>query len=167
MSETKGASIRLANAKTLAIVFIAVVYSAGATYYVMSDTSVRGLTVKVFNVSRSCSADSGIFAQAANYLITAEVWSTHSLRTSLSGIEFSLTVEGVRIGNTSQSNASFDPGKSAPFTLNFRDLSSNPNLLPPSPKLVLSITATVSAGVAVSTLTRSDTIVQNFVSTFC
>lgn len=167
MSEKTRASIRLSSAKTLAVIAMVVVYSGAATYYVMSDTSVRGLTVRIFNVSRSCTADSGTFPQVANYLITASVWSTHSLRTSLNSVQFSLTIDGAHLGTSSQSNVSFDPGKSAPFTPTFKDLSVDPSSLPLSPELVLSITATVSAGVATSTLTRSDSFVQNFVSTSC
>lgn len=167
MSDETKTSVHLASVKTLAVLALVVVYSAAATYYVMSDTSVQGLTVKIFNVSRSCTDDSGTFAQVANYLIQSSVWSTHSLRTSLSNIQFILTVDGVEVGTSSQGNVSFDPGNSAPFTLTFKDLTVDPSSLPRSPVLVLSLTATVSAGIATSTLTRSDSLVQNFVSTSC
>jgi len=167
MSVRTGLFRRVASIRGLAVLFMLIVYGGVTTYYVMSDTSVRGLTVKMFCVSRSFPPDSGVFDRVVTYNIQTSVWSTHSLRTSLSSVQFSLTVDGTKIGTSNETGASFDPGNSAPFNLTFKDLTVDPNSLPMSPELVLSITATVTAGIVTSTLTRSDSLVQDFASPSC
>ena len=167
MSARAGLFSRVASIRGLAVLLTIIVYAGVATYYVMSDTSVRGLTVKMFYVSRSCTPDSGTFNRAATYNIQTSVWSTHSLRTSLSNVQFSLAVDGTEVGTTNETGVPFDPGNSAPFILTFKDLNVDPNSLPRSPELVLSLTATVTAGIVTATLTRSDSLVQNFASTSC
>jgi hypothetical protein len=167
MSERTGFLRSIASTRGLALLLLIIVYGGVATYYVMSDTSVRGLTLKMFYVSRGCTADSGTFDQVANYEIQAGVWSTHSLRTSISKIRLSLSVDGRDVGTSNQSGVFIDPGNSAPFVLSFRDLGVDPGSLPRSPELILSITATVTAGLITSTLTRSDVLTWEFPSTAC
>lgn len=167
MSARTGLFSRAPSIRGLAVLFIIIVYGGVTTYYVMSDTSVRGLTVKMFCPSRSFPADSGIFDRAVTYNIPTSVWSTHSLRTSLSSVQFSLAVDGTKIGTTNETGASFEPGNSAPFVLTFKHLNVDPNTLPRSPELVLSMTATVTAGIVTSTLTRSDSLVRDFASPSC
>src|SRR5438309_6611569 len=80
----------------VAIVLIAA-YSAGATYGVMSDMSIRGLTVKMFNVSRYCTPPSDSL-KTLNYNVRGSIWSTTSLQTTLSHLSFTLSVVGSGIG---------------------------------------------------------------------
>lgn len=167
MSARTGLFSRVASIRGLAVLFIIIVYGGVTTYYVMSDTSVRGLTVKMFCVSRSFPADSGTFDRVVTYNIPTSVWSTHSIRTSLSNVQFSLAVDGTKIGTSNETGASFDPEYGASYVLTFEDLTVDPNSPPRSPELVLSMTATVTAGIVASTLTRSDTLVQDFDSPSC
>ncbi len=167
MSERTGPLKRLARVRALVVIALVVVYAAGATYYVMADTSVRGLNVRAFYVSRFCASDSGITDQVVNYYVQASVWSAQSIRTSLTNIQFSLTANGGHLATVSGNDAFLDPGKGAPFTLIFKDDSLDPHSLPRSQDLVLSITATVSAGLVKATLTRSDSLSWDFGSTSC
>ncbi len=136
-------------------------------YYSMSDTSVRGLTVKVFNVSRFCTPDPGITDPVVAYDISSSVWSTHSLRTSLTNLKFILSVDDVRVGTVNETDRSLDPGQGASFSLSFKDFNLSPDSLASSSRIVLTVTAQVSAGVSSSTLTRSDSFQQDFGSTAC
>src|SRR5260370_18048884 len=100
-------------------------YSVAATYGVMSDTSIRGLTVKMFNVSRYCTPQSNSLP-GLNYNIKGAIWSASSIQTSLSHMTFTLSVDGLPIGTGSQSDASFGPGQSVQFNLTFTNPTLNP-----------------------------------------
>src|SRR5713226_7776146 len=128
-----------------AIVLI-IVYLAAATYGVMSDTSIRGLTVKMFNVSRYCTTNQSTSLKTLNYNVRGSIWSTSSIQTSLSHMTFTLAVGGLVIGTGSQSDTSFGPGQSVAFNLTFTHPTLNPTTLPSSSKLVLTLGATVAAG---------------------
>ena len=158
---------RLKNTRVLLVLALVVVYAGAAAYYVMSDTSVRGLTVKMFFLSRFCTEDSGIAARIVTYNVAGSIWSTHSLRTSISNAQFTLVVDGVRVETVNGQNVSFDPGNGSSFLLTFKDPTVDPRSLSSSPKVVLSLTAMVSAGIASSTLTRSDSLLQDFGTTTC
>ena len=158
---------RLKNTRVLLVLVLVVVYAGATAYYVMSDTSVRGLTVKMFFLSRFCTEDSGIAARIVTYNVAGSIWSTHSLRTSISNAQFTLVVDGVRVETVNGENVSFDPGNGSSFLLTFKDPSVDPRSLPSSPKVVLSLTAMVSAGIASSTLTRSDSLLQDLGTTSC
>jgi len=167
MAERKGLVGRVSNLRFLLVLVLIGVYAGGTTYYVLGDTSVRGLTVKIFYVSRSCSPNSGLFGTAVSYDIEAGVWSTHSMRTTISNVKFTLFADGVNLGTVDGGARSFDPGKSAGFTLKFNDPHLDPHSLPSSSTLVLTISASVGAGLSSSSLTRSDSLVQAFQSTSC
>jgi hypothetical protein len=141
-------------------------YSAAAAYGVMSDTSVRGLTVRMFNVSRYCTAQSS-FVKTLNYNIRGSIWSASSIRTSLSHMVFTLSVDGSVIGTTTQGDASFGPGLSVPFNVTFIDPTLNPTMLPLSSKLVLSLSATVAAGLYSASEAASDSSIPTFTSNGC
>lgn len=158
---------RLKNTRVLLVLALVVVYAGAAAYYVMSDTSVRGLTVKMFSLSRFCTEDSGIADRIVTYNVAGSVWSSHSLRTSISNLKFTLAVDGVRVETVNGENVSFDPGNGSSFFLTFKDPTVDPRSLSSSPKIVLSLTALVSAGIASSTLTRSDSLLQDFGTTSC
>ncbi len=142
-------------------------YSAAAAYGVMSDTSIRGLTVKVFDVSRYCTTNTSTTLKTLNYNVRGSIWSASSIQTSLSHMIFTLSVDGSVIGTNSQGDSSFGPGQSVPFNLTFTNPTLNPTMLPLSSKLVLSLSATVAAGLYSATEATSDSSLQTFASNGC
>ncbi|TMI07044.1 hypothetical protein E6H34_09205 [Candidatus Bathyarchaeota archaeon] len=152
--------------KFVAAIVLILAYSGTAAYGVMSDTSVRGLTVKMFNVSRYCTAKSS-FLKTLNYNVRGAIWSASSVQTSLSHLTFTLSVDGSAIGTSSQGDSSFAPGHSVPFNLTFTDTTLNPTSLPLSSRLVLTVSATVAAGLYSPNEAPSDNILQSFGSTRC
>ncbi len=153
--------------KFIVAIILILAYSASAAYGIMSDTSVRGLTVKMFNVSRYCTTNQSTSLKTLNYSVRGSIWSTSSIQTSLSHMTFTLFVDGLVIGTGSQNDASFGPGQSIGFNLTFTHPSLNPTILPLSSALVLSLSATVAAGLYSATEAASDNILQTFTSTGC
>src|SRR2546422_4753162 len=141
-------------------------YSAAAAYGVMSDTSIRGLTVKMFNVSRYCTTQSSSL-RTLSYNVRGAMWSASSVQTSLSHITFSLSVDGLLIGTATQGDTSFGPGQSVPFNLTLIHPTLNPTMLPLSSKLVLSLGATVAAGVVSAAGGTSRSATPAFARTGC
>src|SRR3989475_9462030 len=152
--------------KFIVAVVLVLGYSAAAAYGVMSDTSVRGLTVKMFNVSRYCTAQSSSL-RTLDYNVRGEIWSASSIQTSLSHVSFTLSVDGSVMGTATQSDTSFGPGQSVSFDLTFTNPTLNPTMLPLSSKLVLSLSATVAAGPFNSNSATSDSTIQTFASNGC
>jgi len=150
----------------VAIVLI-LAYSASAAYGIMSDTSIRGLTVKMFNVSRYCTTDQPNALKTLNYNMRGSIWSSSSVKTSLSHLSFTMSVDGLVIGTDFPGDASFGPGQSAPFNLTFTHPTLNPTVLPLSSSLVLTLSATVAAGLYSATEAASDGSIQTFTSTGC
>jgi hypothetical protein len=146
----------------LAIVLI-LGYSAAAAYGVMSDTSIRGLTVKMFNVSRYCTNSQSTL----NYNVRGSIWSASSIQTSLSHLSFALSVDGSIIGTVSQADSSFGPGQSVPFNLTFTHPTLNPTVLPLTSRLILTLSATVAAGIYSGTEATSDSTIQTSPSDGC
>jgi hypothetical protein len=140
-------------------------YSAAAAYGVMSDMSIRGLTVKMFSVSRYCTTNQSL--KTLNYNLRGAIWSASSIQTSLSHLSFTLSVDSSLIGTSTQGDGSFGPGQSIPFNLTFTNPTLNPTMLPLSSMLVLSLSATVAAGLYSATETASDNTIQTFTSTWC
>src|SRR5712691_4305870 len=97
--------------KLIVAIFLILGYSAAAAYGVMSDTSIRGLTVKMFDVSRYCTTQSSSL-RTLNYNVRGAMWSASSVQTSLSHITFSLSVDGLLIGTATQGDTSFGDRKS-------------------------------------------------------
>src|SRR6267143_1583964 len=153
--------------KFIVAIILILAYSASAAYGIMSDTSVRGLTVKMFNVSRYCTANQSTSLKTLNYNVRGSIWSTSSIQTSLSHMTFTLSVDGLVIGTGSQSDTSFGPGQSVAFNLTFTHPTLNPTILPLSSKLVLTLGATVAAGLYSATEVASDNNLQTFTSTGC
>jgi len=146
--------------KFIVAIILILGYSAAAAYGVMSDTSIRGLTVKMFNVSRYCTTQSSSL-RTLNYNVRGAIWSASSVQTSLSHITFSLSVDGLLIGTATRGDTSFGPGQSVPFNLTLTHPTLNPT------KLVLSLGATVAAGLYSATEAASDSTTQAFTSAGC
>jgi hypothetical protein len=153
--------------KFILVIALIIAYLAAGTYGVMSDNSVRGLTVKMFYVSRYCTTDQSTSLKTLNYNVQGSIWSSSSIQTSLSHLSFTLSVDGSTIGTNSQGDSSFGPGQGVSFTVTFTHPTLNPTILPLSSTLVLSLTGTVAAGLYSATEAASDRIVQTFSSSGC
>ena len=155
--------------KFIVAIVLVLGYSVVAAYGVMSDTSIRGLTVKIFNVSRYCVTQSNSL-ESLNYNVKGAIWSASSIQTSLSHMTFTLSVDGLVIGTGSQNDASFGPGQSVAFNLTFTHPTLNPTtqtILPLSSRLVLTLSATVAAGLYSASEAASDNTLETFTSTGC
>jgi hypothetical protein len=153
--------------KFIVAIVLILAYSASAAYGIMSDTSIRGLTVKMFNVSRYCTTSQSTSLKTLNYNVRGSIWSTSSIQTSLSHMTFTLSADGLVIGTGSQNDASFGAGQSAAFDLTFTHPTLNPTILPLSSRLVLTLGATVAAGLYSASEAASDNTLQTFTSTGC
>ena len=153
--------------KFIVSIILIIAYSASAAYGIMSDTSIRGLTVETFNVSRYCTTNLSTSLKTLNFNVRGAIWSTTSIQTSLSHMRFTLSLDGLFIGTGSQGDASFGPGQSVPFNLTFTHPTLNPTTLPLSSNLVLTLSATVAAGLYSATEAASDSIVQTSTSSSC
>ena len=157
----------LRNWKLMAAIVLMLSYAGAATYAIMSDISIRGLTVKMFSVSRSCTIDPSTSLKTLSYTIGGSIWSATSLTTSLSHMTFGLSVDGSNSGTASRTDSSFGPGQSTSFTLVFTNPTLNPTAIPLSSRLVLSLTATVAAGLYTSPESATDSTVHMFGSATC
>src|SRR5712692_5485962 len=153
--------------KFIVAIILILAYSASAAYGIMSDTSIRGLTVKMFNVSRYCTTNQSTSLKTLNYNVRGSIWSTSSIQTSLSHMTFTLSVDGLVIGTGSQGDSSFGAGQGVSFNLVFPHPTLNPTTLPLSSRLVLTVSATVAAGLYSANEAASDNTLQTFASTGC
>ena len=170
MSQTTSESEKrpsLRRWKLIAAIVLVLAYFGVATYAIMSDTSVRGLTVKMFTVSRGCPLDASTSLKTLTYTVDGSIWSSSSLPTSLSNISFRLSVDGSNAGTATRSDGSFGPGQSVTFSLVFTNPTLSPTFLPQSSRIVLTLTATVAAGLYTSTVSVSDNTFQMFGTTGC
>lgn len=153
--------------KLILAIALIIAYTAGAAYGVMSDTSARGLTVKMYSISRSCSTASSSSPKTLTYSVGGAIWSSSSLPTSLTLLSFTLSVDGTVIGTTTGSASSFGAGQSTTFNLAFTNSGLNPTSLPKTSQFVLDLMGTVASGLYRSTQSASDTILQSFGTTAC
>src|SRR3989442_3087839 len=153
--------------KFIVAIVLILAYSASAAYGIMSDTSIRGLTVKMFNVSRCCSTNQSTSLKTLSYSVRGSIWSISSIPTSLSHMTFTLSIDGLGIWTGTQNDASFGPGQSTAFNLTFTHPTLNPTILPLSSALVLSLSATVAAGLYSATQAASANNLPTFTSTGC
>jgi hypothetical protein len=161
----KMASLR--NIRVIVILALVVVFLVTVSYEVMSDTSVHGLTVKTFYVSRYCTSSPAAQGGIVTFFVVASVWSSSSLHTSISQVSFSLSADGLKVGSLNETNASWDPGTGTSYQLTFANAGLSPFSLPATSNLVLSLTAQVSAGLSNAQITTSDSSTQNFGNTSC
>jgi hypothetical protein len=134
-----------AKLSSYALVIILLLGFAGvATYAVLSDNSIHGLTVKFYNVSWSCASGS----TGATYTFeSVVVYSSASLPTSLSHVLFLMSTNGVEVGNVTAQDSSFSAGQSASYTLTFTNSALDPTSQPTAPLIGLTIDAYVAAGI--------------------
>src|SRR6266849_491117 len=98
MSIETGRLSILRNVRALIVLALAIVFLATTSYAVMSDTSVHGLATKIAYANRYCAANAQGLSKNVTFYVLASVWSTSSLPTSLSSVEFSLSVDGTNLG---------------------------------------------------------------------
>lgn len=145
------------------VLVILIVIAGSATYAVMSDTSIHGLTVRFYsNVSRYCSNSALTF----NFSQVV-VYSTTSLETTLSHVHFTMSADGMLVGTMSAQDAKFGPGQSASFPLTFTNATLDPHSQTLKSQIALGITALASAGLYSSTITASDSELVTFASVPC
>jgi len=147
----------------ITVLVILVVIVGSATYAVMSDTSIHGLTVRFYNnVSRYCTNSTLTFSFSQ-----VVVYSTTSLETSLSHVHFTMAADGLLVGTVSAQDSKFGPSQSVSYSLIFTNTTLDPHSQPLKSQIALGITALVSAGLYSSTITASDSELVTFSSLRC
>ncbi len=145
------------------VLLILIVIAGSATYAIMSDTSIHGLTVRFYNnVSRYCTNSTLTFN--FNQVV---VYSTTSLETSLSHVHFAMSADGVLVGTVSAQDSKFGPGQSVAYPLTFSNATIDPHSQPLKSQIAVGITALVSSGLYSSTITASDSELVTFSSLLC
>jgi len=143
-----------------AIILVLVIAIAGSATYVMSDTSIHGLTVRFYNVSRYCpNSTTAVLTFSFNQVV---VYSSASLETSLSHVRFTMSADGILVGTTSAQDSKFGPGQSVSYSLIISNATLDPHSQPLKSNIFLGITALVNAGMYSSTTTASDSEVVTF-----
>src|SRR2546425_4601577 len=160
MGETQASGT--SRIRALIIIILIIALAAATTYAVMSDTSVRGLTVRISSPTRTCSIDPLTGAKIVTFSLSALVYSTQSLRTSISQVRLQLSADGIPLGTMNETDRAFDPGQGTSYALLFKDQALDPSRLPASTTVVLAITTQVSAGIYSMKMTASDS--QNVIS---
>jgi hypothetical protein len=151
------------SVRYIIVLIILVVISGSATYAIMSDTSIHGLTVRFYNnVSRYCTNSTLTFN--FNQVV---VYSTASLETSLSQVHFTMSADGVLVGTLSGHDSKFGPGQSVAYPLIFSNATIDPHSQSLKSQIAVGITALVSAGLYSSTITASDSELVTFSSLLC
>ena len=126
------------------VLALVIVLAGVGTFAVLSDNSIRGLTVRFYNVSWSCgSPQSPVLTLTFGSIV---VYSSSSLTTSVSKPVFSVSLNGLTIGNVTGSDKSFGPGQSASYGFSIAAPTINPHSQPLSPEIAITINARVSAG---------------------
>lgn len=135
-----GSIIRYGLVLLLVIAFVGL-----GTFAILSDNSIHGLTVRFYNVSWSCGSNptSPILTLAFGSVV---VYSSSSLTTSISKPVFSVSLNGITIGNVTGSDKSFGPGQSASYGISITAPTLNPHSQPLSLELGIAINAQVAAG---------------------
>ena len=155
MTPTKAARLGSKTIRYLVVLVLLVAIGGSATYAAMSDTSIHGLTVRFYNVTRSCSGPTSAPVLTFN-LNQVVVYSTASLETSLSHVQFTMSADGVWVGGVSAQDSKFGPGQSVSYPVTFTNSTLDPRSQPLKSNIFLGITALVSAGLYSSTTTASD-----------
>ncbi len=146
----------------IVVLVILIVIAGSATYAVMSDTSIHGLTVRFYNnVSRYCANPTTTPVLTFNFTRVV-VYSSTSLETSLSHVHFTMAADGLLVGTVSAQDSKFGPGQSVSYPVTFSNATIDPHSQPLKSQIVLGITALVSAGLYSSTTTASDSELVTF-----
>ncbi len=165
---TSEKSGRLSKLSRYALVILLLAVLAGlATFAVLSDNSIHGLTVRFYNVSwaYSCGSASPTLTYTFGSVV---VYSSNSLTTSLSNVLFLMSTNGIPVGNVTLAGSSFGSGQSATYnTVQFSNSALNPQSQPTSSLIALTINAQVAAGLLSSQASASYSEVVHFPSLNC
>lgn len=136
------------------VLALVIVFAGVGTFAVLSDNSIRGLAVRFYNVSWSCGASpqSPVLTLAFGSVV---VYSSSSLTTSVSKPVFSISLNGLTIGNVTGSDKSFGPGQSASYGFSIAAPTLNPHSQPLSPEIGITINAQIAAGLYSTSETAS------------
>jgi hypothetical protein len=148
------------------VIILLLAFAGIATFAVLSDNSIHGLTVRFYNVTWACTGSSSNPTLTFTFN-SVVVYSSASLPTSLSQVSFSMSTNGLPIGAQNAPDASFGPGQSASYTLTFGNSSISPASQPLTSQIVLVINARVSAGLYSSQASASDSETVHFPSQAC
>lgn len=166
MTEEKTSRVALKSLRYILMIIMLLGFAGLATFAVMSDTSVHGLTVRFSYVQRYCNVTGGqpILTFNTHPVI---VYSSNSLPTSLSHVTFAMSVAGVPVGTTTAPDSKFNPGQSYSYFLIFSNPTLDPHSQPLTSQIVLTINAQVSAGLYKSPVQASDTEIITFPGPAC
>jgi hypothetical protein len=147
-------------------VILLLAFTGVATYAVLSDNSIRGLTVRFYNVSWSCAGgNTGPLTFTFGSIVA---YSSTSLLTSISHVVFSMSTNGFSVGNATAASSSFGPGQSASYPgLTFTNPALDPASQPSLSLIALTINAQVSAGFYISQASASFSQTVHFPSQAC
>ena len=167
MTSDKSRGFQPKTIRYLVVIVLLIAIAGSATYAVMSDTSIHGLTVRFYNnVSRYCTNPATAHVLTFNFNQVV-VYSTASLETSLSHVQFTLSADGILVGTVSAQDSKFGPGQSVSYALVFSNATLDPYSQHLKSQIVLGMTALVSAGLYSSTVTASDSELVTFTSPPC
>jgi hypothetical protein len=142
------------------LIVVLVAFAGLGAFGIMSDTSIHGLTVKFYNVSRYCPAGTTVVTFSFGSVI---VYSSSSLPTSLHQVSFAMSADGVPVSTVQAADSSFSPGQSAQYTnLVFSNGALDPHSQPSSSTIDLTINAQASAGLFSSQASASVSQVVTF-----
>lgn len=146
------------------VIVLLIAFAGLTTYAVMSDTSIHGVTVKFYGVTRYCSTNPANGNQVLTFSFASVVaYSTASLQTSLSRVSFSMSSAGVPVSSLAVADSSFGPGQSVSYkNLTFINNALDPHSQPSSALIDLTINARVSAGLFSSQASASDSQTVQF-----
>jgi hypothetical protein len=155
MTPEKTAKLGTRTIRYVVVLVLLIALASSATYAVMSDTSIHGLTVRFYNVSRYCPSSTTALVLTFNFNQVV-VYSAASLETYLTHVHFTMSADGVMVGSVSAQDSKFGAGQSVSYSLTFSNATLDPRSQPLKSDIFLVITASVSAGLYSSTTTASD-----------
>jgi hypothetical protein len=165
-SKKRAARLPKKTTQYLVVLVLLVAIGGSATYALMSDTSIHGLTVRFYNVTRSCTGPVTAPVLTFNFSQVV-VYSSASLETSLSHVQFTMSADGTLIGGQAAPDSKFGPGQSVAYPLTFTNSTLDPRSQPLKSNIFLAVTALVSAGLYSSTTTASDSELVTFSGAPC
>jgi len=152
--------------KSILIIVLLLGLAGFTTFGIMSDNSVHGLTVRFSYVSRFCNT-TGTQTILTYLTHPVIVYSSNSLETTISHVNFAMSVGGTQIGTSMAGDSSFGPGQSYSYFLEFSNSTLDPHAQPLNSQVVLTISAQVSAGLLTSRVISSDTETIHFSGQAC
>lgn len=137
------------------VTVLVIAYAGVATYIVLGDTSLHGLTLRFYNVSWACTPSGSGQAELTFNFQDLVLYSSTSLTVSLSHVTFSMVSNGLSIQTVSAKDSSFGPGQSATYGLSFSNQVLDPHSQPSSQFVAVAVSAQGNAGLSSSQIVAS------------